>query len=130
MVARRNAWCRFDGSIVGVAVCFALAALAGCSEGGSSVEDGARRTQQALHGFGEDPEPDIAYPGVVRLGGCTGTLIAPRVVMTAAHCESQLGNGCTTVQDRVESAEHPKVWILPSGESSTTKMPTTSPASR
>ena len=33
------------------------------------------------------------FPGVVEGGGCTGSMIAPNVILTAAHCLDSVGAG-------------------------------------
>ena len=38
------------------------------------------------HVIGGDVSPTCAWPTTVSIGGCTGTLIHPEVVVYAAHC--------------------------------------------
>lgn len=40
--------------------------------------------------FGGEPAPPCAWPSAVALGGCTGTLIHPEIVVYAAHCGDQI----------------------------------------
>jgi hypothetical protein len=42
------------------------------------------------HIFGGEPAPSCAWPSAVALGGCTGTLIHPEIVVYAAHCGDQI----------------------------------------
>jgi hypothetical protein len=54
--------------------------LAGC---GNEPETLAT-THQAI--YGGQPTASCAWPSVVYLGGCTGTLVHPELVVLAAHC--------------------------------------------
>jgi len=67
--------------------------LAGCGSTASDrAEDGvARRANEIAYGVPAANTPENAYLNAVvsvrfARGGCTGTLIAPRLVLTAAHC--------------------------------------------
>jgi hypothetical protein len=44
-----------------------------------SVSDGPRIV-------GGEPAPSCAFPSAIEIGGCTGTLVHPKVVITAWHC--------------------------------------------
>lgn len=66
----------------------ALLALAGCSD---AAAPGVGRGSAAIAGVSApaDAPPDRAVVAILRKSGpllCTGTLIAPRVILTAAHC--------------------------------------------
>ena len=57
-------------------------AIAGGSACGLPADDSVAESTQTIIGGGVD----LGDPAVVMLPGCTGTLVADRVVMTAAHC--------------------------------------------
>ena len=40
--------------------------------------------------FGGEPAPPCSWPSAVALGGCTGTLIHPEIIVYAAHCGDQI----------------------------------------
>jgi secreted trypsin-like serine protease len=71
----------------GAAVLTAAAVLAGLVPGVASAAVGHRPEI-----LGGTAAPEGAYPWVVRLSmGCGGSLIAPQVVLTAAHCVKRTG---------------------------------------
>ncbi|HKP56191.1 MAG TPA: trypsin-like serine protease, partial [Polyangiales bacterium] len=64
----------------------ACALLAGCEEAPQVIEPTIGLNTEAV--VGGQPVETCQYPSTVAINGCTGTLIHPRVVTTAAHCLS------------------------------------------
>jgi hypothetical protein len=80
--AVRRRWSRAARSLVllaGIATAGALAPSAGAIVGGA-------------------PTKPSAHPQIVKLPGCTGSLIAPDRVLTAAHCLDEIQQGTTRVR--------------------------------
>jgi hypothetical protein len=55
---------------------------------------------------------DHAFPAVGTLAGCTATLVAPDVVLFAAHCVPELAQGCRSPEDAMRGLEF---VLAPSG---------------
>ncbi|MEP7049036.1 MAG: trypsin-like serine protease [Pseudomonadota bacterium] len=74
--------------------CLSLS-LAGCSAGASDVTDGTQSAEDPIVGGTSDRGKDPAVVAI-DIGGeglCTGSLIGPRLVLTARHCVSQTAEG-------------------------------------
>src|SRR5262249_8404592 len=94
-----------------VAAAVVTAGAAACA---LTSSDGGTQSSDPIRGRGQNPTPDAAHPAVVFWsGGCSGTLIAPQVVLTAAPCGSPLANGCSTIESLI--VQLPQVTISPSG---------------
>ncbi|MGB1701190.1 MAG: trypsin-like serine protease, partial [Nannocystaceae bacterium] len=70
---------------------FAVTLLAPNLAWADGADDDAREVETAAPEdapeiYGGTPTPICAWPTTVSLGGCTGTLVHPRVVVYAAHC--------------------------------------------
>jgi len=69
----------------------ALSSLVGCSEAG--VESLATERAAIVNGTLSSPEDDAVISVYASGTGCTGTLIAPNVVLTALHCVTEYTAG-------------------------------------
>src|SRR5687767_1388311 len=78
---------------------FAVACVA--SDGSTTEHLTLGADEGALHGFGANPTPDTTWTSAGMVNGCSGTLIASDMVLTAAHCVSQVAQGCIS----------PETWI-------------------
>ncbi|MCC6648895.1 MAG: trypsin-like serine protease [Polyangiaceae bacterium] len=64
---------------------------AGAGGGPAGDESTGAVSQAVINGV---PAFHPALRAIVGVGGCTGTLIAPRTILTAAHCLPALAAGC------------------------------------
>ena len=95
-------------------------ALGACSSDG--VSDLARTEGQAIAGGTTDAlDSEVVaifreYSPIIVDSACTGTLIAPNVVLTARHCiETFSGLGCAT---KFNGQVYPHVWVTTAADSS------------
>lgn len=91
------------------AACFVgfVAALEGCSSGGDtprSTELVATSSSRIISGTDSTSDQDAVVLLALRSGGqlegtCTGTLVAPNLVLTARHCVSETDRGAVCTKD-------------------------------
>jgi hypothetical protein len=67
---------------------FVLASLASLAASTGTYARGLAAEPDAQHIYGGGPVDACEWPTTVSLGGCTGTLVHPEVVIYAAHCGS------------------------------------------
>jgi hypothetical protein len=89
----------FAPAFASLGVCAAI--LPSCSGSGQVATERVSSQSQAIHGLGNNPTPDTTFlaVGTVGSGGgglCTGSLIAPQIVLTAAHCLNEVAQKCET----------------------------------
>jgi MYXO-CTERM domain-containing protein len=65
-----------------------LAGLLASSVARADTPGGVQNDPDPQHVYGGGPVSPCEWPTTVSLGGCTGTLVHPRVVIYAAHCGS------------------------------------------
>lgn len=74
-------------NVLRACICFWVAAVVACQHESESAAEVEPALKKAAVVGGKEVSV-CQYPSTVRVAGCTGTLIHPRVVTTAAHCLS------------------------------------------
>jgi hypothetical protein len=82
--------------------CLVVVAVAACSAPPSGTEEGASSTSSPVQGGTSDTTHNFAVGVCVGSAGacsnyCSGTLIAPNLVLTARHCVDNLVSGSNVV---------------------------------
>ncbi len=86
-----------------VSIAFVVAGSGGCNSGGESPKEEpakelGRATSPIINGIASTSDQDAVVLLVLRVRGqgvgqCTGTLVAPKLVVTARHCVAEIEDG-------------------------------------
>ena len=85
-------------------VAVALLAVAPSARAAISPTAGPGNNTQSI--VGGELDPTCAHPTTVSFGYCSGTLIHPRVVLSAAHCKHEDRATTVFIGDSFETAQH------------------------